>query len=375
MEPHCIVCGKQEEFFEHQCKKCYIEANPLIKRRNDLTIVSCIHCELIFINGHWKKFFLADIGTLIVNSALSKYISKEWEFNYRPKEIILKNVNLNFNEENLPISISGKIHFFANPDNFSPIIEFIDSFDVTINWGECPDCHERFTESYTSKIQIRTQKDESETTLNHWASEIEKISANFPQSDGKNPLSKIVFIKNGLDALFQTKSSASSVSRIFAKNYNGLISITTEFAGFDKSKWKEYPRIPVVLINLPPFVIGDFILINENILQIISSGEGKIEYWNFSKKKLEKVPIKSFLEGNPKILDLDFKNYQLINIDLGENFAQIMDLVTFNLSYIDAFYIEDIQEGDEFSGVEFNGIVFRNMKQKFLLKEKKGVII
>jgi len=373
MVPRCIVCGKQEEFFEYQCEECYIEANPLIKGKNDLKIVSCTHCELIFINGHWKRVFLADVGSKKVDSALSKYILKKWEFNYRPKDIILKDVQINFNEDNVPIMISGKVRFFANPDIFSPLLEFKDYFEVDINWGDCPDCRERFTDVYTSKIQIRSQKDETDDKLKQWALEIEILSSGFPQSDGKNPLSKILFFKNGLDALFRTKPSASNVGRIFAKNYNGIVSITTEFSGFDKSKWKEYPRIPVVLINLPPFENGDFILIDDNFLQIISSREGKIEYWDFKKKKLEKVPIKAFIEGNPKKLDLDLKNYQLINLDPIENLAQIMDISSFELSYIDTFYIEDIQEGDEFSGIKFNGIVFRNIAQKILSKEKKGV--
>ncbi|WP_455143164.1 NMD3-related protein [Candidatus Hodarchaeum mangrovi] len=375
MDSQCIICGKKEEFFKHQCKECYIEANPLIREKINLKIVSCIHCELIFINGHWKSFFLADVGSQKVDSALSKYIVKEWKFNYRPKDIILEDVHLSFNEDNIPISIIGRIHFFANPDIFSPLIEFNDNFEADINWGDCPDCRERFTDVYTSKIQIRSQKDESENTLKQWASEIENLSSNFPQSNGKNPLSKILFVKNGLDALFQTKPSASNVGRIFAKYYNGIVSITTEFSGFDKSKWKEYPRIPVVLINLPPFETGDFILINDNFLQIISSGDGKIEYWDFKRKKLEKIPIKSFIEGNPKKVDLDLTKYQLINIDPKENLGQIMDMLSFDLSYIDTFYIEDIQEGDEFSGIKFNGIVFRNMKQKFVFEEKKGVRI
>ncbi|WP_455464422.1 hypothetical protein, partial [Candidatus Hodarchaeum mangrovi] len=74
-------------------------------------------------------------------------------------------------------------------------------------------------------------------------------------------------------------------------------------------------------------------------------------------------------------VDLDLTKYQLINIDPKENLGQIMDMLSFDLSYIDTFYIEDIQEGDEFSGIKFNGIVFRNMKQKFVFEEKKGVRI
>jgi len=356
----CISCGKKEIFYEHLCRECFLEVHPFVKHKKKLKLVSCINCELIYLGGHWTNSYLADIGSSKVNDILSNYLQKEWTFNYRMSKITVSGIELEFNEEGNPINLKGLIELVGRPDPFVPFLNLKEDFEIAIEWGECPECRSRMSGIYTSKIQIRTQKSTPESQLELWASEIETLSSSFPLTDGKNPLFKIIYLKNGIDALFQTKAPANSVGRLFARKYGGIVTVTTEFAGFDKSKSKEYPRKPVVLVTLPFFSIGDFLQIENKIIQIISINEGKVEFWDFTKRNLNKLPIKTFIDLKPALLSPFKSKFQLINFEENDTLAHIMDINTFQTYYIETFYVSDISEGEEFQGILLDGKIFRS---------------
>ncbi|MHA1972239.1 MAG: NMD3-related protein [Candidatus Hodarchaeales archaeon] len=360
MNIQCISCGKEEVFCEHLCQECFLEANPLVKNKQKLKLVSCLHCELISLGGHWTNSYLVDIGSQKTNNLISDYLQKEWIFNYKINNISVSNIELALDDDRKPINLKGIIEIEGRPDPFVPFLKLKEDFEIIIEWGECSECRSRMTGNYISKIQVRTQKPTPESQLKIWASEIEALSATFPLTDGKNPLFKIVYLKNGIDALFQTKAPANSVGRLFARKHGGIVTVTTEFAGFDKSKWKEFPRKPVVLVTLPFFSKGDFLQIESKLIQIISINEGKVEFWDFTKKILNKLPIKTFTDLKPVMLSSFKSKFQLINFEENDTLAHIMDLNNFQTFYIESFYVSDISEGEEFLGTIIDDQIFRS---------------
>ncbi|MFX0205842.1 MAG: NMD3-related protein, partial [Candidatus Hodarchaeota archaeon] len=164
-----------------------------------------------------------------LNTNLSKLLSQEWTFHYRPKQIQIREVNVELSEEGQVTAINGFVDISASPDVFVPLMTILEDFTIHTNFGECSECRNRLSGSYSSKIQVRTPKKVDIKQLETWSDEIEAISQSFPQSDGKNPLFKINFLRSGLDAFFQTKSAANSVGREFAKKHGGITSVTTEF--------------------------------------------------------------------------------------------------------------------------------------------------
>ncbi len=361
MSPPCIACGVEEEFFQHLCQTCYLESNPILKENKDLNIVTCISCGLLAFKGHWSKFYINDLASVKIHSRLKTFIGQEWKFYYRPTKIELKNLQQNFNTEDELESIQGIVVISASPDPFVPLINIEQEFIIKNNWGDCSDCQTRSSGLYTSKIQIRSQKEISSEELDKWGTEIENTSKDFPLSDGKNPLFRLIQIKNGLDALFRSKSAAHSVGRIFARDRGGLIHITTEFAGFDKSKSKEYPRKQVVLIMLPKYEKGDYFLINKQLFKVEGYSNFKITCSDVINKSLRRISVKSFEELDPKRFDANFEEYQIIHFETAESLAEIMNLSDFTNHFVDSTELTVFSEGETFWGIVYEGrIILRD---------------
>jgi NMD protein affecting ribosome stability and mRNA decay len=354
MTPQCIVCGKKEEFFQRICQSCYLESHPIIGKKADLDLVICQRCGLVAFKGHWSKHFIDDLDTSTVHSSLIHLISQEWEFNYKPKTKGILDLSSEMNEEGELMSLNGIISISASPDPFVPLITITENFTIDINWGECSDCRIRLSGVYSSKIQIRVPQEVSLEVLERWGEEIESLSEEFPFSDGKNPLFKIITLKNGLDALFRAKSSAQTVGRLFAKNRGGVLNTTTEFAGFDKSKSKEYPRKQVVSISLPKYGIGDYLQVEDQIYRIEGFYNFNIMCRDVLKDISKKFSIKSFNELNPKIFD-DFEEFQVINFEKTENLVQIMNLSNFNNQYVNSQDLQGFSEGEIVWGIIYEG--------------------
>ncbi|MFX0122918.1 MAG: NMD3-related protein [Candidatus Hodarchaeota archaeon] len=357
----CISCGSNEIFFGHLCQKCYSESHPILQQKREMNITVCERCELVSIKGQWSNFYLADLGHVDTNTKLSILFSQEWDFNYRPKKFFIRELNIDLDEESYGSVITGTVDISASPDIFVPLMTISENFTIHIEWGECTECRTRLTGSYMSKIQIRSPKEVTIQQLDIWSNEIKSISQSYPLTDKKSPLFKINFLKSGIDALFQSKPAANSIGREFAKKNGGIISVTTEFAGFDKSKSKEYPRIPVVLITMPRYDPGDIVLYNNRPIQILKYNS-KVEYWDFYKKSKERIPVKSVLNSELKNLDKVVQEFQLVNFEEEGTLAQIMDTKTFEISFIDSSEVSNLSEGTTFEGILYKGKLLRRQK-------------
>jgi NMD protein affecting ribosome stability and mRNA decay len=353
-----------EVFFERLCQQCYLESHPVLESQKELSIVACLYCQLLSVREKWTNFYLSDIGKLSLNTWFSSLISREWSFYYRPKSIGINELSIQKDEDNNPSIITGMVSINASPDAFVPLMNIVKDFAIHIEWGECTECRSRKMGQYASKIQIRSQKEVNEKQLNAWADEIMLLSESYPLADGKNPLFALNFLKSGIDALFQSRAPASSVGRSFAKQHGGIISTTTEFAGFDKSKSREFPRKQVVLINLPEFEPGDIMIVNDNPVQISSFKDFKVEFWDFKKKQWRTMPVKSFLDSKPKILTIKSQEFQIVNFEQEGKITQIMNTESFETHYIDVSDIIGYSQGDILSGILYNGAL--------LIKQKKA---
>ena len=196
--------------------------------------------------------------------------------------------------------------------------------------------------------------------LETWGEEIDSLSQENPLSDGKNPLFKLITLKNGLDALFRSKASAQTVGRSFAKSKGGVLNTTTEFAGFDKMKSREYPRKQVVAVTLPKFRPGDYIQIKKQVFRIERFHNFKVIYWDVEKNISKKIAVKTFNDLHPKLFD-DFEEYQVINFEQTEDLVQIMNLSNFDGQYVNSKELKGFSEGEIVWGIVYEGrILLRN---------------
>jgi len=357
LSQRCIECGEEKEFFKHLCRTCYLESHPILKSKKDLSLVACLRCELLLISGHWSKFYLRDLESVDIHAKLENLIFQEWEFYYRPKKLKIQSLEHVFNEDEDLEAEKGTIDISASPDAFVPLITISEDFIIKIQWGDCTDCRTRLDGKYTSKIQIRSLHEVSPDQLETWGDEIELLSKDYSLSDGKSPLFKVITIKNGLDALYRSKTAANSVGRSFAKNKGGIISVTTEFAGFDKSKSRENPRKQVVVVTLPKFQEGDLIVLNKQIFRLKGFSNFKVSLWDIKKRILKKYNIKNFNELEFVPLYSEFEEFQIINFELNEGFVQIMDLSTYDSQYVELGELKGLSEGETFWGMVYEGSI------------------
>ena len=360
MSPQCIVCGKKEEFFQRVCQSCYLDSHPILKEKVDLDIVVCQRCGLLAFKGHWSKLFIDDLDSPSIHPQVIHLISQEWDFFYKPKTIVIEEIQSNFNEEGELMSLNGLTSISATSDPFVPLITINEDFLANINWGECSDCRTRLSGTYSSKLQIRVPQEVSPEELETWGEEIDSLSQENPLSDGKNPLFKLITLKNGLDALFRSKASAQTVGRLFAKSKGGVLNTTTEFAGFDKMKSREYPRKQVVAVTLPKFRPGDYTQIKNQVFRIEGFHNFKVIYWDVEKNISKKIAVKTFNDLHPKLFD-DFEEYQIINFEKTENLVQIMNLSNFDGQYVNSKELKGFSEGEIVWGIVYEGrILLRN---------------
>lgn len=311
----------------------------------------------MFTRGKWTKFYLVDVGDAKFNEFLSQEILQVWDFNFKPTTITLEGMSVSFNEFNHTPQITGVVKILASPDVFVPLIEISEDLEIDVDWGECIECRTRLSGSYSSKIQIRRDLKIGKKTLEKWVMEIEQMSLEFLTSERKNPLFSITYLKNGIDALFRTKSPANTIGRLFAKKYGGLVTVTTEFAGFDKSKSKEYPRKPVVLVTLPPFEIGELVEYNSKIIQIHSFGDYGVEFWDFEKKEWIKSPVKQFFDSKPNKIDYIELELQIIAFE-HDGTAQLMSSDNYEIFYTHSSDLGITKEGELIHGYLYNGKMF-----------------
>ncbi len=353
----CIECGKDEEFFQHLCKSCYLKAHPIVKSKQDLSLVACLNCGLLSIGGQWSKFYLNDLESVNIHAKLENLIFQMWDFYYRPKLIEIQSIEHVFDEDEELKAEEGTINISASPDAFVPLITISEDFLINIDWGDCTDCRTRLDGTYSSKLQIRSLHEISPLEHESWRNEIELLSKDFSLSDGKSPLFKLINIKNGLDALYRSKTAANSVARSFVKGKGGVISVTTEFAGFDKSKSKEYPRKQVVVVTLPKFRVGELLVLNKQVYRLKAFSNLKVSLWNVKKQLLKRFTAKNFNQLEFSLLNLEFEEYQIINFELNENIVQIMNLSTYESQYVELGELEGFSEGETFWGMIYEGSI------------------
>jgi hypothetical protein len=63
------------------------------------------------------------------------------------------------------------------------------------------------------------------------------------------------------------------------------------------------------------------------------------------------------MDSKPKILEKKVKKFQIISFEENAKIAQIMDNDTFEIHYIDSSDINNLSEGEFFSGIFHNGIL------------------
>lgn len=333
-------------------------SHPVIQESSSLTLVVCGRCELISARRQWSTFYLAQIGNHEANQWLSSLVSREWVFHYKPTAVEVKEASIVFDkEEEDPIGITGTVDIQASPDAFVPLLKITELFQFKLEWGDCAECRGRVSGQYAGKIQIRTYQKLEPQKILEWDDELTALSQKHPLADRKNPLFRINILKNGIDALFRSRSPAAAVAREFARNRGGILSTTTEFAGFDKMKSREYPRKHVVLVDLPPFNIEDIVIYNGNPVQILGFRDFKVDYWDFRKNNRHRIPVKQFREASPQRLDQEFTRFQVVYFEQDQKIAQIMETTSFETQYVETRFLPDLSEGDTFFGIWISGFL------------------
>jgi hypothetical protein len=106
---------------------------------------------------------------------------------------------------------------------------------------------------------------------------------------------------------------------------------------------------------LPKYREGDYVLINKQVFRGEGFSNFKVTCFDVMNKSFRRISTKSFEDLNPKSLELNFEEFQIIHFETGENLAEIMNLSNYENQFVESTPLKAFSEGDIFWGIIYEG--------------------
>ncbi|MFX1512129.1 MAG: NMD3-related protein [Promethearchaeota archaeon] len=351
--PFCVVCGEKEVFYENLCLKCYSNDNPLVlEEPTSIKLEFCRDCGALSSSHRWLD---ANPENPYSDPILSELLHKFWK-----KGKVLDTTSISLD----------KIQIVSNPAYENPksyIVSFRaeggpnptktwESFhncEFLIKWTLCDACIAIRNKKYKAILQIRHSSQISFEELDQYIVSItnEAISS----SDRFAYISGHEFVKNGVNYFIGSDSLAHTIAAKLVVRYAAETKETQECVGWDRMKSRSRYR-DVIMVRFPPFTVGDFVQVNGlEIWQVTSIGNGKIEYYNFSRKIRETT----FPSEISRLRFVTLANYDSLTkfqiITLETDAVLLMHMQTYETQYYpkESLFI-NCREGDTILGLEID---------------------
>ncbi len=287
----CSLCGKEffenEKFYENfSCLKCYLKNRPLFHFQEPFYLNICLECGSFSKDSKVNIWINPSTENLmeIVKSAINYYLlepyQKKENIKFRIK-ILEEKISLNAQAiEDIYINITG-VHLYDQNLNQSQ------EFKVKIKYGHCDSCISIKQRKISAIIQLRVILEEQKSLVEKVK---EKIIYNLDQISKKNSIeyiSKIEYVKNGIDIFLSIQNQNNRVIRLLKNDYNFLIKTSKKLISRDIQRGKNIFRIKT-LIKFFPVEKADEIIIQNNKYEVNKIGKNKVHLLDSSGNKIVK---------------------------------------------------------------------------------------
>ena len=343
----CYLCGN-ESVVEGLCNTCYDEQHPLMEVSTPIPILACKKCGSVKVPGGWKKINIGNMNAEeIAEAQMDIVLEQEIKLFYKDITLTLEEVNKLDRVTHLIVTATGKSHESIPPhDEEYPI-------EIRFRYGTCDTCGMMSGGYYEAILQMRADGREiSDEEKKELTKRVTETTVARYKSDDKAFVTMIDDNKFGIDYYIGSEHLAKDLADDFEGRYIAERKENYSLVGEDKTGKKKY-RI-TILLRLPRFSIGDFILVSEQPCQVLAMGNSNLTCYNLIRR--ERFTINP---RNPKWRTIDFlapfterREFMVVTHVFGQP-VQIMDSKNFDVIEVD----ESVFDSEITSGAKIHGLL------------------
>ncbi|TFH01119.1 MAG: hypothetical protein E4H14_18915, partial [Candidatus Thorarchaeota archaeon] len=290
----CYLCGK-EAVVDGLCNKCYDEQHPLIEVSTPIPLIACKKCGSVKVPGGWNKIYIGNMtAEELTEAQMDIILEQEIKLFYKELTLSIEEVNKLDRVTHLIVTATGTSHESIPPhDEEYPV-------EIRFRYGTCDTCGMMSGGYYEAILQMRADGREiSDAKKRELTERVTEMTVARYKSDDKAFISLVDDNKFGIDYYIGSENLAKDLADDFEGRYIAERKENFKLVGEDKTGKKKY-RV-TILVRLPRFSSGDFVLINEQPCQVLAMGGGNLTCYNLIRR--ERFTINP---RNPKWRTIDF---------------------------------------------------------------------
>jgi len=310
----CSLCGKKfstnEKIYEKfTCLRCYLKNKPLFQFQDLFYLNICLECGSFSKESKVKIWLTPSTENIleIVKSAIKYFLLEP----YGKKENIKFNIKILEEKISPSAKIIEDIYLIITGVHiYDKNLIYTQEIKVKLKYGHCDNCISIKQKKINAIIQLRVifveQLDLIEIVKEKIKNYIEQVS----KKDSTEYITKIEYVKNGVDIFLSTQNQTNKIIRLLKPEYNFLIKSSKKLMSRDVQRGKNIYRIKTLIKFLP--IEKEDEVITKNIKYIVDKiGKNKIHLIDthgnriiknyqffFSKKvKIQKKDLQIFRDG------------------------------------------------------------------------------
>ena len=354
----CYLCGK-EAVVDGLCGSCYDAQHPLMGVSTPLPLIACKKCSSVKVPGGWKKMSIGKMNAEeLAEAQMDIVLDQEMKLFYEGLTLTIEEVNKLDRVTHLLITATGKSHESIPPhDEEHPV-------EIRFRYSTCDTCGMMSGGYYEAILQMRADGREiSDDEKKELTKRVTDTTVARYKTDDKAFVNLIDDTKHGIDYYIGSEHLAKDIADDFEGRYIAERKENYKLIGEDKTGKKKY-RV-TILLRLPRFSIGDFVLISEQPCQVLAMARGNLTCYNLVRR--ERFTINP---RNAKWRTIEFlasfterREFMVVTHVFGQP-VQIMDSENFDVTEVE----ESVFDSETTSGAKIHGLLVE--EQLYILPDQ-----
>ncbi|MGY5858212.1 MAG: NMD3-related protein [Candidatus Thorarchaeota archaeon] len=343
----CYLCGK-EAVVEGLCNTCYDEQHPLMEVSTPIPLIACKKCSSVKIPGGWQKISIGKMNAEeLAEAQMDIVLQQEMKLFYQGLSLTIEEVRKLDRVTHLMLTVTGKSHESIPPhDEQYPV-------EIRFRYSTCDTCGMMSGGYYEAILQMRADGREiSRDEKKELTKKVTEKTVSRYKSDEKAFINMIDDTKHGIDYYIGSMQLAKDIADDFEGQFIAERKENYKLIGEDKTGKKKY-RV-TILLRLPRFSIGDFVLVSEQPSQVLAMSRGNLTCYNLIRR--ERFTINP---RNAKWRTIEFlaplaerREFMVVTRVFGQP-VQIMDSENFDVIEVE----ESVLDSEIASGAKIHGLL------------------
>ncbi|TXT56595.1 MAG: hypothetical protein BAJATHORv1_20185 [Candidatus Thorarchaeota archaeon] len=325
----CYQCGKNA-VVDGLCPDCFRKEFPLVRVITPIKVTACKRCGSIKIPGGWKTISgSTDDSIELMNTQATLAVGLEVGRLNESVELSIDIINRLDRVLHIDLIAFGKSHEDLTPhEEHHPL-------EIRFHYATCDTCGMMSGGYHEAILQIRADNREvSEDEMREIMKIVTDMTVSKYGQDSKAFVTEVAENKFGMDLRIGSEHLAKRIADELESRYLAERKDNYKLIGQEKGG-KEKFRI-TILIRLPRFKIGDFVLVNNSPCQITSMSKGGLGCFDLKSRESFTITSKSAKWRSLEFLtELSDSREYMVTMRAFDKPIQVMDAETFEVLEID----------------------------------------